>query len=411
SGPTQKITSLTTFKPTPNGSQKHILPNITMAPSITDNNVPVPDIGSASETSAAAISEAQTISAADEVALYDRQIRLWGMEAQARMRNAHILVIIMKALSNEVSKNIVLAGVGSLTVLDPGIVTEEDLGSQFLISEESVGLNRAEAAAPALRRLNPRVAVNVDASDPRSKGVEFYSKFDIVIATELDLDCLLYVNDITRKCSRPFYAAASYGMYGYIFADLIKHDFIMHREKSNMRTELKQETKTRSVTAVREKKDSGKTLEFVTKQELYSPLRSVVSSKVDSTWRPRRRRMVPNVLPGVKAIWAFQQAYNRLPEAKRGDFTEMTRLITEANRDLGLPDDIVKSNFIGPFVENATSEMAPVAAVLGGILAQDVINVLGKREQPLQNFLVFDGDMAATPILALHPEGEEDSAA
>ncbi|RPB05696.1 hypothetical protein L873DRAFT_530449 [Choiromyces venosus 120613-1] len=383
-----------------------------MAPSITGNDVPIPDIGSASSAATvAAIAEAQTISA-DEVALYDRQIRLWGMEAQARMRNAHILVITIKALSNEVSKNLVLAGIGSLTVLDPGIVTEEDLGSQFFICEESVGLSRAEAATPALQRLNPRVAVHVDTSDPKSKDAEFYGKFDIVIATELDLDSLLYINDITRECNRPFYAAASYGMYGYIFADLIKHDFVIEREKSNMRTEFKQETKTRSITAVREKKDSGKTVEFVTKEEVYSALRSVISSKVDADWRPRRRRMVPNILPGVKALWAFQQANSRLPEARREDFAEMTRLIMEANRNLGLPEDIVKSNFIGPFVENATSEMAPVAAVLGGILAQDVINVLGKREQPLQNFLVFDGDTAAAPIFALHLEvGGEDGAA
>lgn len=58
-------------------------------------------------------------------------------------------------------------------------------------------------------------------------------------------------------------------------------------------------------------------------------------------------------------------------------------------------------------MENATSELAPVAAVLGGILAQDVINVLGKREQPLQNFLVFDGDTSNGPILALHIQGDE----
>jgi len=57
------------------------------------------------------------------------------------MRDAHILVITIKALSNEVSKNLVLAGIGSLTVLDPGIVTEEDLGAQFFITGESVGLN------------------------------------------------------------------------------------------------------------------------------------------------------------------------------------------------------------------------------------------------------------------------------
>lgn len=64
-----------------------------------------------------------------------------GSDKQPRMRNAHILVITIKALSNEVSKNLVLAGIGSLTVLDPGIVTEEDLGAQFFISGESVGLN------------------------------------------------------------------------------------------------------------------------------------------------------------------------------------------------------------------------------------------------------------------------------
>ena len=56
------------------------------------------------------------------------------------MRNAHILVITIRALANEVAKNLVLAGIGSLTILDPGTVTEVDLGSQFIIGEEHVGM-------------------------------------------------------------------------------------------------------------------------------------------------------------------------------------------------------------------------------------------------------------------------------
>ena len=47
----------------------------------------------------------------------------------------------MKALAGEIAKNLVLAGVGSLTILDHEVVTEEDLGSQFLLSEEHVGQN------------------------------------------------------------------------------------------------------------------------------------------------------------------------------------------------------------------------------------------------------------------------------
>jgi tRNA A37 threonylcarbamoyladenosine dehydratase len=52
-----------------------------------------------------------------EVALYDRQIRLWGMDAQTKMRATHVLVVGLNGLSNEVIKNLVLAGIGSLTIL------------------------------------------------------------------------------------------------------------------------------------------------------------------------------------------------------------------------------------------------------------------------------------------------------
>lgn len=36
-------------------------------------------------------------------------------------------------------------------------------------------------------------------------------------------------------------------------------------------------------------------------------------------------------------------------------------------------------------------------------MAQDVINVLGQREQPLQNFLLFDGEEFKGPIYSLYP--------
>jgi len=42
--------------------------------------------------------------------LYDRQIRLWGVEAQKRLNNARILIIGMGGLGAEVSKNIILEG-------------------------------------------------------------------------------------------------------------------------------------------------------------------------------------------------------------------------------------------------------------------------------------------------------------
>lgn len=46
-----------------------------------------------------------------------------------------------------------------------------------------------------------------------------------------------------------------------------------------------------------------------------------------------------------------------------------------------------------------------MTAQLGGQLAQDVINVLGRRQQPIQNMVLFDGDSLTAPMYALHPEG------
>lgn len=212
------------------------------------------------------------------------------------------------------------------------------------------------------------------------------------------------INEATRSTNTPFYAAGCYGLYGYIFADLIEHDFVVKRVKSNRATELKAETRTRRIIATKDQKEGDTLWEFVSKRETYVPFSSLLTSQIDKTWRPRRRRNVPVVLPGIKAIWKFQDTHNRLPTTSKTDFAEYTKLVTEANGQLGLPADLVKAEIVRPLVENATSELSPVAAVLGGILAQDVITVLAKLEQPIQNFFVFDGDVSAAPVLVLTPQ-------
>ena len=58
-----------------------------------------------------------------------------------RLRTAHVLLITITALANEIAKNLVLAGIGSITLVDPDAITEEDLGAQFLVAEEDVGRN------------------------------------------------------------------------------------------------------------------------------------------------------------------------------------------------------------------------------------------------------------------------------
>ncbi|KAK6541540.1 hypothetical protein TWF694_007347 [Orbilia ellipsospora] len=347
---------------------------------------------------------------AEEVALYDRQIRLWGMEAQARMRNAHILLVTIKALGNEIAKNLVLAGIGAITVHDSETVTEEDLGAQFFIEEELVGGNRAEAAAPAIQKLNPRVQVKVDTAAIEGRDMGFYKQFSTVIVTEADLGTMISINDACREAGVAFYAGACYGLYGYCFADLIKHQFVIEREKGNIETKIGSETRTRKIVRTTTKKEGGgQYREFVTKEETYSPLSQVVKSQVDKSWRPKKKKGVSAVLPAVFALWKFQETHKRLPDPyeHKEDTKVFMAAVHDARNDLGLPLENVDAGFAISFLDSVGTELSPVAAILGGMLAQGVINFLGKREQPLQNFLVYDGDSTNAPIYSLHAQEDD----
>ena len=55
------------------------------------------------------------------------------------MRNATILVVRLKGVATEAIKNIVLAGIGKLVVVDSHDVSEEDLGAGFFFRDDDVG--------------------------------------------------------------------------------------------------------------------------------------------------------------------------------------------------------------------------------------------------------------------------------
>ena len=75
----------------------------------------------------------------EEAQLYDRQIRLWGLDAQKRLRASRVLVAGIKGLGCEVVKNLVLAGINSLTMIDHENLTKEDTDSQFLAPRDKIG--------------------------------------------------------------------------------------------------------------------------------------------------------------------------------------------------------------------------------------------------------------------------------
>jgi ubiquitin-like 1-activating enzyme E1 A len=77
---------------------------------------------------------------AEEAAVYDRQMRLWGVEAQRRLQNSHVLISGLTQLGSELAKNLVLSGI-SVTLHDVQFVTRAHVESQFLLNEQHIGVN------------------------------------------------------------------------------------------------------------------------------------------------------------------------------------------------------------------------------------------------------------------------------
>lgn len=267
-------------------------------------------------------------------------------------------------------------------------------------------VQRAEAAIPRIQELNPRVNVQSGGGLQNMLGqVQALSAYDCIIACDHDLMTLSDINAAARVASRPFYAAGIHGFYGYIFADLVGHEFVVEREKSNVPTKIQTETLTRAVVSVTTKKETnGKTTEIVKKQELYCPLLIANSSALPSDVLGNRRKLkaVPALLPCLRALFEFQRDYKKLPEATPQDIAIFTTMATNKARELQLPQETLRADFLRSFLQNIGAEIMPTAAFVGGRLSEDVINVLGKREQPIQNFALFDGDSLEGRIYSLY---------
>jgi molybdopterin/thiamine biosynthesis adenylyltransferase len=65
-------------------------------------------------------------------------------------------------LGVEIAKNLILAGPKKVTIYDPSVVVEADIGRNFYCRSSHVGkISRAEASLTQLKDLNPNVKVDV----------------------------------------------------------------------------------------------------------------------------------------------------------------------------------------------------------------------------------------------------------
>lgn len=99
----------------------------------------------------------------DEKEIYDRQIRVWGLNSQLRynilrLRSSTIFIYNFSVINSEIAKDAVLGGV-NLLIYDNSIVTLEDLNTLFFFTQQDIGkkvayIQKSTVAAEKISQLN-----------------------------------------------------------------------------------------------------------------------------------------------------------------------------------------------------------------------------------------------------------------
>ncbi|KAG2386072.1 hypothetical protein C9374_003221 [Naegleria lovaniensis] len=156
-----------------------------------------------------------------DLQFHNRQAYVLGLAAMKRMKKSNVLICGLGGLGVEVAKNVILIGVRSVTLFDTKTVSMEDLSSQFYASEKDVGKNRAQVSLPQLKSLNDYVPVQAIGDQGETLTEEFLTSHSIhvVVCTDTHIPQLVELNEICRKQSIKFIACESRGLIGSVFCD------------------------------------------------------------------------------------------------------------------------------------------------------------------------------------------------
>ncbi|XP_045056058.2 ubiquitin-like modifier-activating enzyme 7 isoform X2 [Desmodus rotundus] len=159
---------------------------------------------------------AQDTSKSLDEELYSRQLYVLGLPAMQRLQEGKVLLSGLQGLGAEVAKNLVLMGVGSLTLHDPHPACWSDLAAQFFLSEQDLGRNRAEATQELVAKLNGAVQVCVHTGDITEQLLQ---DFQAVVLTASSLEEQLKVGTLCHKHGVCFLVADTRGLVGQLFCD------------------------------------------------------------------------------------------------------------------------------------------------------------------------------------------------
>ncbi|EAN30682.2 SUMO-activating enzyme subunit 1 [Theileria parva strain Muguga] len=288
------------------------------------------------------------LTGADEQ-VYDRQIRLWGIQAQKIIMNSRILFIGKNGILEESMKNLLLSGM-NITLVNNHLVTEDDVKLSFFLKSDDVGFPHSERLCERMSRIafnekriegrNLELLTEVNGqyqfTDP-----ELIKSFHVLVisTSNYPLHQLELIDELCRELGIAFFATLSCGTYGYFFTDLHQH----------------------TVLELMNKKSGKLTIQ-------YRNLSSVLS----------KPQFPKNCEPELRALMAL---ISLVKEGNLDQDEKLEQISTQYNADTQILKEMIKMHGL---------EFPVTSSILGGYLALEIRKFVTKQHETIPNFCLFD---------------------
>ncbi len=148
-----------------------------------------------------------------ELSRYARHISLpqVGLEGQARLKAASVLVVGTGGLGSPASMYLAAAGVGRLGIVDFDVVDATNLQRQIVHGESTLGVPKVESAAARLHDINPHVQIEMHhlvlSSD---NALDVLAGYDVIVDGTDNFPTRYLLSDAAVMLGKPL-------VYGSIF--------------------------------------------------------------------------------------------------------------------------------------------------------------------------------------------------
>lgn len=150
---------------------------------------------------------------------YERQMKLSqiGEKGQEKLKHAVVAVIGAGGLGSPVLTYLVMAGVGTIRVVDDDHVNLTNLNRQYLHGEADLGKEKVQSAKEALKAMNSDVMIETYSERlTEENAAAFVSGADVVIDCVDNIATRLVVNRICMERKIPLVEGGISGFYGFV---------------------------------------------------------------------------------------------------------------------------------------------------------------------------------------------------